>query len=429
MKTIRKLFVWWCRIVGVGGVAAGVFASQPLWVFLGIVGFALGVFGGRLLKRSAVVASLETEKTDDVFEEDYPRPAADAQDADSLVEEMLQQGRCTLLLRPQIIKNLALEERRQAWRTLQAEMSIVPVGEVVLGNIDDIAVDGRLNEADLRSNRLAVIQVDGLFLDRHLVTNREYCRFVVNAGYEQMAIWDREIWSEMMNFVDQTGVPGPKYWHNGRYKPGKGQHPVIGVSWYEAAAYARWIGKRLPTDAEWVKAGSWPVVLSNTSRAQRKFPWGNSMEKDCANLWASDNNGTVAVDDFSHGVSVGGVHQLIGNVWEWTSDAWHFDDDDPNAIIEQSVAMKSIRGGAYDTYFENQATCQFQSGENPVSRSHNIGFRCAVGICDLDPSVMAGLGEDDECSRENKISAEVNAPDAANNSPAGETNREVEVTA
>ena len=82
------------------------------------------------------------------------------------------------------------------------------------------------------------------------------------------------------------------------------------------------------------------------------------------------------------GVSVGGIHHLIGNTWEWTTGnfgAWSF----PSRDLILPVPMKSIRGGAFDTYFDNQATCQFQSGESMLARKHNIGFRCAVGLCDL----------------------------------------------
>ena len=91
---------------------------------------------------------------------------------------------------------------------------------------------------------------------------------------------------------------------------------------------------------------------------------------------------TVAVDEFAEGISVGGAHQMIGNVWEWTSRDFH-GDNHPDGELRLDSPMKSIRGGALDTYFDNQATCQFRSGESPLSRRHNISFRCAVGVGDL----------------------------------------------
>jgi iron(II)-dependent oxidoreductase len=90
----------------------------------------------------------------------------------------------------------------------------------------------------------------------------------------------------------------------------------------------------------------------------------------------------VSVYDFEDGVSVGGVYHLVGNVWEWTTSNFGVWDVTARRL-ETPIPMKSIRGGAFDTYFDTQATCQFQSGDNPVSRKHNIGFRCALAICDV----------------------------------------------
>jgi iron(II)-dependent oxidoreductase len=185
-----------------------------------------------------------------------------------------------------------------------------------------------------------------------------------------------------LDFVDLTGRPGPRFWRDGCHAPGREDHPVVGVSWYEAAAYARWLGKRLPTDAEWVKAGSWPVHVSPTARLQRRYPWGDAMDHARANLWGSGLLDSVAVNALPGGVSVGGVYQLVGNVWEWMRGDFAPPEPDEGQWAAE-MGMKSIRGGAFDTYFDSQATCQFQSGEAAVARKHNIGFRCAVSVCDL----------------------------------------------
>ena len=198
---------------------------------------------------------------------------------------------------------------------------------------------------------------------------------------------------------DLTGEPGPRFWKNGRCPAGREDHPVVGVSWHEAVAYARWVGKRLPTDAEWVKAGSWTVTLSDNTRVQRRYPWGEIMDRTRANLWGSGPDTTVPVNQFADGVSVGGVYHLIGNVWEWTRGELT-SGSPPFQDLVFDVPLKSIRGGAFDTYFDNQATCQFQSGETAIARKRNIGFRCAVGACDVtlgrpveDPTVPAELEE------------------------------------
>ncbi|MCC6124390.1 MAG: SUMF1/EgtB/PvdO family nonheme iron enzyme [Pirellulales bacterium] len=304
-----------------------------------------------------------------------PRAAAaaaiDPTDSDALVAQMLAQDRYALLLRAQLADNLCEAHFGKALAALGEQMALVPDGEVALEETDSPRV----------------VAVQRLFLDRYPVTNREYYEFVAAGGYRQMALWDESVLPAVLDFVDRTDQSGPKYWENGCYPAGEDRHPVVGVSWFEAAAYARWAGKRLPSDAEWVKAGCWPVPLSNTARSQRRYPWGDTMDRSKANLWGSGPGRTVPVDEYAAGVSVGGVYQLIGNVWEWTSSGFRGtqlpQDHLPSSGLVLDAPLRSIRGGAFDTYFDNQAACQFQSGENPLSRRHNIGFRCAVGVGDL----------------------------------------------
>jgi iron(II)-dependent oxidoreductase len=326
------------------------------------------------------------------------RSTSAASDTGGLVDQMLAQGRFALLLRPQLSGNLTPDQLDQARELLMENMTLVPVGEVVLGQIDELLDEGQLDDDALLTAAASIVPVEPYFIDRTTVTNDQYFEFVAAGGYAELAIWDREIWPAMIDFVDATGQPGPRYWHHGKYPAGEENFPVVGICWYEAAAFARWIGKRLPTDAEWVKAGAWPVQLTPTTRIQRRYPWGNSMQATRANLWASGPGHAVGVDDFAEGDSVGGVRQLIGNVWEWTA-GWLGEEVDDERRLVLPIPMRSIRGGAFDTYFEHQATCQFQSGENPVLRKHNIGFRCAVSVCDfggLDDSEVEEMpGEDD----------------------------------
>ncbi|HEY2826331.1 MAG TPA: formylglycine-generating enzyme family protein [Pirellulales bacterium] len=311
--------------------------------------------------------------------------SAASDDVQSLVDQMLANGRYGLLLRPQIAQNLNIDLYSMGKAALEQEMGLVPQGEVHLEpSVFDVDYALFVADGSETPNGL-VIPVHSVFLDRYSVTNKQFQRFVSSGGYQEMAIWDREVLPAVLDFTDTTGQPGPRFWKNGRYPPGEANLPVVGVSWYEAVAYARWVGKRLPTDAEWVKSGSWPVTLSPGNHLQRKYPWGDTMDRHKANVWGSGPGRIVPVDEFAEGVSVGGLYQLIGNVWEWTATSL---DVDPSAEEDGHVAsalLKSIRGGAFDTYFENQANCQFASGENPILRKHNIGFRCALSVCDIAP--------------------------------------------
>jgi gamma-glutamyl hercynylcysteine S-oxide synthase len=296
----------------------------------------------------------------------------------SLIDEMLSQSRYALLLRPQIIGNLTSDELARTGAALSEGMCLVPSGEVALHPLPDDEESGTRN-----ASRRTSLRVEAYYLDRYPVTNAQFQQFVASGGYEQIAIWDREMWPAVLDFVDQTGHPGPRFWRKGAPPVGEANYPVVGVCWYEAWAYSRWAGKRLATDAEWVKAASWPVSMAGHPLLERRYPWGDAMDRGRANLWGSGPGRTVSVDQFPLGVSVGGAQQLIGNVWEWTADTFSLDDAMAEANVTLQPKIKSIHGGAFDTYLDTQATCQFRSGDYALARKHNIGFRSAIGMCDL----------------------------------------------
>jgi iron(II)-dependent oxidoreductase len=192
-----------------------------------------------------------------------------------------------------------------------------------------------------------------------------------------MDLWPEEIWPSVVQFVDQTGLPGPQFWSQSRPPRGKEDHPVVGVCWFEANAYARWVGKRMPTAAEWEKAGSWPADLFGRGPRLR-YPWGNAFDPSRANTWTSGLAATVPVDAYSNGCTPNGIYQLIGNVWEWIDDRFAGPDMPDGLRIFVDQAMGEMRGAAFDTYFEIQATCQFRTGQPLLSRKPNLGFRCAL---------------------------------------------------
>ena len=149
----------------------------------------------------------------------------------------------------------------------------------------------------------------------------------------------------------------------------------------------------------------WPVESSPGRVAQRRYPWGESFDIRRAHLYGSGHNAPLPVEEFPGGTSVGGIHQLIGNVWEWTSTPLA-DAGDPTLHVSESVM--SVRGGAFDTYFENQATCHFQSGEHALSRRRNIGFRLALPMSDLEvPSIPNDQSQQPETQKHPQEPAEL----------------------
>jgi iron(II)-dependent oxidoreductase len=164
-------------------------------------------------------------------------------------------------------------------------------------------------------------------IDRRLVTNEEYARFVLERGYERREWWSDEGWA----WREREGWTCPLYWSQKgnkceswrvrtMFEEGlmEALHPVVGISWYEAQAYARFAGKRLPTEAEWEKAASW-----DTRRGvKRRYAWGDEEPDRTRCNFNNEFWGTTPVGVFQEGVSAYGCLDVTGNVWEWTADAF-----------------------------------------------------------------------------------------------------------
>jgi iron(II)-dependent oxidoreductase len=250
-----------------------------------------------------------------------------------------------------------------AWLAMEKDMALVPrrVVQTGLGASDqDVAAS-----------------IPAFYLDRYTVTNKDFLRFVNAGGYCQTDYWPEEIWPNLLQFVDATGFSGPRYWSNGKPPRGKELHPVVGVSWFEARAYALWCGKRLPTAQEWEYAGCWSHAQNGTG-SKIRYPWGSAFEPDRTNTWAGGEGQTVPVDHYYDGCTPNGVYQLIGNVWEWVATQYHYDAKVSGLRVTFEQPMVEIRGGAFDTYFESQASCQFRTGQPFLYRAPNVGFRCCL---------------------------------------------------
>jgi iron(II)-dependent oxidoreductase len=354
-------------------IGFGLYARQMPLLICGAAGMVYAAVATVGLRHAARPAAAASPFSAPVVAAERP---AEPSNTDALVRRMLAQSRHALLLRRKVVANLREDEFREACEQLHARMALVPEGDVVLRQADD---EGEIADppAAMSGRR---VHVAPLFLDRYTVTNRQYSDFVAAGGYRDATLWDLQVWPAVPDLVDRTGQAGPAFWQQGRYLPGEEDLPVVGVSWYEAQAAARWMGKRLPTDAEWVKAACWPVATDGAAMIQRRYPWGDCLDRSRANLWGSGPDRVVAVTEFPTGASAGGVYQMVGNVWEWSASDLRLSANQAYGVV---APLKSIRGGAFDTYFDNQAACQFESGEYPWSRRHNIGFRCAVGACDL----------------------------------------------
>lgn len=228
------------------------------------------------------------------------------------------------------------------------------------------------------------VSVSAFWIDTFPVTNDQYQLFIADGGYDDVRLWSPEGWDHRQ----RAGVVAPLYWERdgdswtrlrfGVLEPVPADEPVQHVSWFEADAYARWAGKRLPSEAEWEKAARHDV----RSGRSRRFPWGDEEPtSERANL-GQRHLQPAPVGAYPAGASAYGVHQLIGDVWEWTSSAFA---GYPGFVAfpyrEYSEVFfggpyRVLRGGAWSVdSVASRAT--FRNWDLPIRRQIFSGFRCA----------------------------------------------------
>jgi serine/threonine protein kinase/cephalosporin-C deacetylase-like acetyl esterase len=211
---------------------------------------------------------------------------------------------------------------------------------------------------------LPAVRVGKYWIDKFEVTNREFKRFVDQGGYKKQEYWKHEFrndghvlpWAGAMKlFVDKTNRPGPSTWIQGEYPQGEGEYPVTGVSWFEAEAYADFVGKSLPTIYHWAAAAS-------PTDSPSLIPASNFSGK-----------GPSPVGTY-HGMSWCGAYDMAGNVKEWCAN-------------EAISGRRYIMGGAWDdpTYMFN-----YPDARSPFERSRGFGFRCAEYVSTGKEAEAAG---------------------------------------
>jgi iron(II)-dependent oxidoreductase len=254
---------------------------------------------------------------------------------------------------------------------------LVPGGPFLMGTSDDPwAYD---NE---RPGHM--VDVPDFYIDTTPVGNAAYAAFIEAGGYRDPRWWHPKGWE----WRSSSGKEAPGFWYReggqwlrrrlGRVEPVPMDEPVQHVNWYEADAYARWAGRRLPTEAEWEKAASWDPVAER----KRRLPWGDSGEADeHANLGQRRLH-PAPLGSYPDGASAYGVRQLVGDVWEWTSTGF---DGYPGfrsfPYKEYSEVFfdgdyKVLKGGSWATHpLSGRPT--FRNWDYPIRRQIFAGFRCA----------------------------------------------------
>ena len=242
-----------------------------------------------------------------------------------------------------------------------SDLCLIPAGTFTMGSDEDMP-----NEAPAHA-----IYLDAYYIGKTEVTNAEYYPFWLENGGT----------GSEHTPISYGGAFGT--WPDlAKTKP---NHPVIGISWHSATAYAAWRGMRLPTEAEWEKAARGTKV--------RRWPWGNTFRQRIkgttthANVWNQLEARLQPVESYPTGASPYGAQDMAGNVWEWVADWYsatfyhHSPDRNPKGPVVGS--RRVVRGGSWLNR-EMLARCTTRIGQYPEIGTSFIGFRLAKDAVPLN---------------------------------------------
>jgi formylglycine-generating enzyme required for sulfatase activity/energy-coupling factor transporter ATP-binding protein EcfA2 len=276
-----------------------------------------------------------------------------------------------------IDSNASLEERFEAGEIVGAlgdlrikvdnpDMVLVKGGKFMRGSREDDA------DADSDENPQREIYLDDFWIGKYQITNEEFKEFVDGGGYgkARKKMWSEEGWL----WREENEIFEPVYLHD-RKRNGS-NFPVVGISWYEAEAYANWLSERtghryrLPTEAEWEKAARGTDGF--------EYPWGEHFDKNLCNSWESELRRTSPVGIYPKGKSPYGCFDMVGNVLEWCSDWYNVDyyanSPDRNPKGPPDGADRVFRGCSW---LRIAGLCRSADRDprGPRNRDLNLGFR------------------------------------------------------
>lgn len=225
------------------------------------------------------------------------------------------------------------------------DMALVPAGEFIMGSNE--VKDPQVPD-DWRFYPEHKINLPAFYIDKFEVTNAEFLKFTAETGYVSEADKENKSWRLF-------------------FSPEKANYPVVNVTWNDAAAYAKWAGKRLPTEQEWEKAAR--------GTDGRRYPWGNEWKAGAANTAEAGAKNPREVGRYKGDVSVYGVYDMLGNVQEWTASWYKAYPGNKHRSKYYGEQLRVVRG-ASSRHFGKLWPLWNREGWVPGAL-YGYGFRCA----------------------------------------------------
>lgn len=257
-------------------------------------------------------------------------------------------------------KTVTQEATKTAVTPIPAEMIRIEAGKFIMGDKNAKIADEQVQTE---------INLPTFHIGKYEVTNKEYKKFIEAGGYNNKTYWPQAGWE----WKTGNNITQPAYFEDSNYN--NEELPVVGVSWYEATAYAKWVGKRLPTEAEWEKA--------SRGTDGRTYTWGeDAVSCTLANFAGgfSCMNKIAKGGSFNKNISPYGVYDMPGNVWEWCTSLYRDypykkDDGRENPDI---TGKRVVRGGSWaDNLYYLRCSARFYF-DFQESRPDRAGFRLAA---------------------------------------------------
>ncbi|MBT0567285.1 ergothioneine biosynthesis protein EgtB [Williamsia sp. CHRR-6] len=234
------------------------------------------------------------------------------------------------------------------------------------------------------------VSVPAFAIEMFPVTNARYLEFVTDDGYRRRELWTEEGWAHRV----AADLTAPQFWERdsdgtwwrrmfGRTVALRAQQPVVHISFHEAQAFARWAGKRLPTEAEWEKAARFDPATGTTSST--RYPWGEDEPTATQANLGQRHLEPADIGAYPDGASPSGVQQMFGDVWEWTSSGFHaYPDFTMFPYPEYSEVFfggdyRMLRGGSFGSD-PVAVRATFRNWDHPIRRQIFSGVRLARDV-------------------------------------------------